>query len=32
MNSYRYFMYENFFKHVDIQEQNINIPDGNAAI
>ncbi len=31
VNSYRYFMYENFFKHVDIQDQNINIPDGNAA-
>jgi glucosamine-6-phosphate deaminase len=29
-NSYRYYMYENFFKHVDILEHNINIPDGNS--
>ncbi|PMM52154.1 glucosamine-6-phosphate deaminase [Vibrio breoganii] len=28
--SYRTFMYENFFKHVDIQEQNINLLDGNT--
>lgn len=30
VNSYRYFMFENFFKHIDIQEENIHIPDGNA--
>lgn len=28
--SYRTFMYENFFNHVDIQEQNINLLDGLA--
>lgn len=26
--SYRYFMNENFFKHVDIQPENTHIPDG----
>ncbi|HHY11554.1 MAG TPA: glucosamine-6-phosphate deaminase [Firmicutes bacterium] len=30
VNSFRYFMYENFFNHIDIQEGNINIPDGNS--
>ncbi len=29
-NSYRYYMYENFFKHIDVQEHNVNIPDGTA--
>ncbi len=29
--SYHYFMHENFFKHIDIQPQNINILDGMAA-
>ncbi len=29
-NSYHYYMYENFFRHVDISEMNIHIPDGNA--
>lgn len=28
--SYRYFMQENFFKHVDIPEENIHIPNGMA--
>lgn len=28
--SYHYFMYENFFKHVDIKEENINILNGLA--
>ncbi|MEE6031737.1 glucosamine-6-phosphate deaminase [Avibacterium paragallinarum] len=28
--SYRSFMYKNFFEHVDIQEKNINLLDGNA--
>ena len=28
--SYHYFMYKNFFSHIDIQEENINILDGNA--
>lgn len=28
--SYRTFMYENFFNHVDIQDKNINLLDGNA--
>lgn len=28
--SYRYFMYENFFNHIDIQAKNINLLDGNA--
>jgi glucosamine-6-phosphate deaminase len=28
--SYRTFMYENFFNHVDIQEKNINLLDGNT--
>lgn len=29
--SYHYFMYENFFKHIDIEEENINILDGLAT-
>ncbi|CAM3778417.1 glucosamine-6-phosphate deaminase [Vibrio aquimaris] len=29
--SYRSFMYNNFFKHIDIQEKNINLLDGNAV-
>ncbi|CEO39858.1 glucosamine-6-phosphate deaminase [Photobacterium kishitanii] len=29
--SYRNFMYNNFFNHVDIQEENINLLDGNTA-
>ncbi|MGL4733643.1 MAG: glucosamine-6-phosphate deaminase [Enterovibrio sp.] len=28
--SYRTFMYENFFNHIDIQEQNINLLNGQA--
>lgn len=28
--SYRSFMYENFFNHVDIQEKNINLLNGNT--
>lgn len=28
--SYHYFMYTNFFQHIDIQEKNINILDGMA--
>lgn len=28
--SYHYFMYKNFFSHIDIPEENINILDGNA--
>lgn len=29
--SYHYFMYDNFFNHVDIKEENINILDGMAV-
>lgn len=29
--SYHYFMYENFFKHIDIEKENINILDGLAT-
>ncbi len=29
-NSYYTFMHENFFDKIDIKEENINIPDGNA--
>ena len=29
--SYRTFMYENFFNHVDIQEKNINLLNGNTT-
>lgn len=28
--SYRSFMYNNFFNHIDVQEQNINLLNGNA--
>lgn len=28
-NSYYYFMYENFFKHININNENINIPNSN---
>jgi glucosamine-6-phosphate deaminase len=28
--SYNFFMWDNFFKHIDIQSDNVNIPDGNA--
>lgn len=30
-NSYHYYMYHNFFKDLNIKEENINIPDGTAA-
>jgi glucosamine-6-phosphate deaminase len=30
-NSYRYYMDENLFKHIDILPDNINIPKGNAV-
>jgi len=29
-NSYHYYMWENFFKHMDILKKNIHMPDGNA--
>merc|ERR1712185_681315 len=29
--SYHSFMFENLFRHIDIQRQNVNILDGNAA-
>lgn len=29
-NSYHYYMMNNFFNHVNIKKENINIPDGNA--
>lgn len=29
-NSYHYYMYENFFNHINIKPENIHIPDGNA--
>ena len=29
--SYHYFMHENFFQHVNIQPQNINIPSGTTS-
>lgn len=29
--SYHYFMHENFFRHIDIPEENINILNGNAT-
>lgn len=28
--SYHYFMWSNFFKHIDIDPKNVNILDGNA--
>ena len=30
--SYNHFMTENFFKHIDIKEENINIPNGNGDV
>lgn len=30
INSYNYFMFHNFFKHIDIDKANINIPNGNT--
>ncbi len=30
VNSFHYFMNENFFRHIDIDKDCINIPDGNA--
>lgn len=30
LQSYHYFMKENFFKHINIKEENIHIPDGMA--
>lgn len=29
--SYHYFMWENFFKHIDIPKENVNILNGNAS-
>ncbi len=29
-NSYNYFMHKNFFDHVNVLEENVNIPDGMA--
>ncbi|HHW01276.1 MAG TPA: glucosamine-6-phosphate deaminase [Thermoanaerobacterales bacterium] len=29
--SYHYYMYENFFKHVNVKPENIHIPDGTAT-
>ena len=29
--SYNYFMFENLFNHVNIEKENINIPDGQAS-
>lgn len=29
--SYHYYMWKNFFSQIDIQKQNVHIPDGNAA-
>jgi len=31
VQSYHYFMYSNLFDHVDIKEENINIPDGEIS-
>lgn len=30
--SYHYFMHQNFFNHIDIKPENINIPDGTVPI
>lgn len=30
INSYCYFMYKNFFNHVNLKQKNIHIPNGNA--
>ena len=32
INSYHYFMNEYLFKHIDIQPENIHIPNGNIAL
>jgi glucosamine-6-phosphate deaminase len=32
IQSYHYFMHEYLFKHVDIQPENINIPNGNCSV
>jgi glucosamine-6-phosphate deaminase len=29
--SYHHYMFDNFFKHIDIRPENVNILDGNAA-
>lgn len=29
--SYHYYMYNNFFKHIDINPENVHILDGNAS-
>jgi len=29
--SYNYFMYENLFNHINIQKENVHIPDGRAS-
>ncbi len=29
--SYHHFMWANFFKYIDVKEENVNIPNGNAA-
>lgn len=29
--SYHHYMYNNFFKHIDIDPANVNLLDGNAA-
>lgn len=31
INSYHYYMYNNFFKHINIKEENIFIPNGMAS-
>ncbi len=31
VNSFNFFMFENFFNHIDIDETNINIPNGSAG-
>lgn len=31
VNSYYTFMYENLFNHIDIDKENVNIPDGNVV-
>lgn len=30
INSYKHYMYDNFFRHININSDNINIPDGMA--
>jgi glucosamine-6-phosphate deaminase len=29
--SYNYYMYDNFFNHINIQKENVHIPDGQAS-